>query len=373
MRAPGSVRRKGNAWQVVVETAPDPLTGKRRRAYRTAKTEKAAHRLRAQMIAEGQQAHDSRTVVELMDAWLTHICPDLSPSTLIGYRGKIDGYIIPLIGTRKLEQVTPAVLDEVYARLREKGGADGKPLSARTVRHVHAILRAGFAQALRWDWVARNPVLASTAPRAPSGAPESPSAVQVRRLVTEATRNDPGLGLQVRLAALSGLRRGELCALRWGDLASGSLTVAGSVVVDRGKLVVKGTKTGRVRVVPLDPATVKLLAAHRKGRQAEYRKLKVTLTDRCFIFSESEDGLSPPHPDTFTKRYSRLAAKLGIQTTLHGLRHFHLSALLGAGVPVHEAAARAGHASARTTLDVYAHVLTDRGAEHAARVAALLD
>lgn len=361
-RRPGYVRQRGDSWEIMVELDPDPLTGKRRRKYATAPSARAAERLRAKLIAQAAdgtaQGPERRTVAQLADAWLTHIERSRSPYTMIGYRSKIARYIVPNVGGVRLDKLSTIQLDGLYAKLRASGGEVGQELSAQTVRHVHAILHAMLNQARKWGWIVRNPADDASPPASPPTPVKAPTPDQVLALYEET--KDRNLALAIWLCAVVGPRRGEVCALRWCDVTGRSLVIGSSLVVaGGGDIRVKSTKTDKVRRVSLDGHTLRLLAKHRREARANADACGVELTERAYILSESPSGADPIHPDVLSKRFMRLADRLGIDCHMHQLRHFAISAALEAGIPVREVADRVGHASPKMTLDRYGHVLQE--------------
>jgi integrase len=119
-----------------------------------------------------------------------------------------------------------------YATLRNEGGQEGKPLSAATVRQVHAILRRALQQGLRWGWISTNPAALASPPRVTRTEIEPPDPAGVVRLIETATKDNPEFGCFLNLAATTGARRGELCGLHWDvvDLKGRSLHISRSVV-----------------------------------------------------------------------------------------------------------------------------------------------
>lgn len=375
-RAPGYIRKRGDTWEVIVELDPDPLTGRRRRKYATAKSEKAAHRLRAKLVTDAAdgtaQAPERRTVKELSEAWLAHIEANRSPSTMIGYRNKIDRYIVPNLGRVRLDRLKAIQLDGLYATLRASGGEDGGALSAQTVRHVHAILHAMLTQARRWGWIVRNPAEDATAPASAPAKVKVPTPEQVSTLYEAAIPIDRNLALAIWLCAVVGPRRGEVCALRWPDIEGRRLLVSASlVVVGKGEMRIKSTKTEKVRRVSLDPFTMRLLAKHRHQARIRAVACSVDLIPEGYILSESASGADPLHPDVLSKRFQRLAEKLEIDCHLHLLRHYHDTMALAAGIPPRIVAGRAGH-DTRQVLERYGHFLEQSDAEAASVLAGTL-
>lgn len=378
-RVPGHIRKRGDTWQVIVELEPDPLSGRRRRKSVTAKTKKAAQLARAQLVNEAAngtaQAPERRTVADLADVWLTHIEGSRSPLTMIGYRQKVDGYIVPNIGKVRLDRLRAIQLDGLYTRLQASGGKDGAPLSAQTVRHVHAILHAMLAQARRWGWVVKNPADDATIPEVEPPLFTIPTPDQVAALYDAArfgdterrVKADRNIALMIWLCAVAGVRRGEACALRWSSITGRSLIISQALVVDgKGVLVIKSTKTRKVRRVSLDGWTMRLLAQHRREARANAASNRAELERDAFVFSETASGVDPLNPDVVSQRFYRLAGAVGIDCHLHLLRHYHDTMLLAAGVAPRIIAGRAGH-DTRQVLERYGHFLAASDG-HAAEV-----
>src|SRR4029450_12580424 len=178
-----------------------------------------------------------------------------------------------------------------------------------------------------------------------------------------------------RLGAATGLRRGEVVALRWCDLDldGAELKVSGNVLFLRpleGGWTRKEPKSeNSERLVAIDARTVELLRAHRARGAEETLAAGVPLVEDSYLFTRVPDGSRPIRPDAMTRRFSRLAARLGHQYTLHGLRHF-MATQLGAVAEAATVRARMGHGSLAVS-SVYTHRVSaaDRAAaEHMGRV-----
>ena len=179
------------------------------------------------------------------------------------------------------------------------------------------------------------------------------------KVLALADERDAALACLLRLAAVTGARRGELCALRWSDLDRTSLRISRSLYGSRqDQLMEKDTKTHAVRRVSLDPETLEVVIGHRNQCRLRAKACGLRLPENAFIFSSEPSGTLPWRPGRVTLAFSRLCTELGVSNVrLHDLRHFAATQLLAAGVPVRTVAGRLGHANAATTLNVYAHVL----------------
>jgi integrase len=195
------------------------------------------------------------------------------------------------------------------------------------VRDIHAILSGALGMAARHGWIAFNPAALARPPAQQSVSRVAPTAKEVRELPAEAAV-EPDLELFLRLAAPTGLRPGELCALRWVDLdlEAAELYVTGNVVHAKGVAggyVRKPPKSVHgERVLALDAQTVQLLKAHLLRREKRAAEWGAEPTPNAFLFSVDEAGHRPVRRDTMSRRHGELAARLGVRSTLYGLRHF---------------------------------------------------
>jgi integrase len=182
-------------------------------------------------------------------------------------------------------------------------------------------------------------------------------------------------GVLFRLAAMTGLRRAELCGLYWSDvdLDAARLTIRRSLTAVRGQLVEGEPKTARGRrSVDLDEATAAVLRAHRTAQLERRLLVGAAYRDRNYVFV-APDG-APWSPDTIGHAFERLVARSELpRIRFHDLRHTHASHLLAAGVNVKVVSDRLGHASVSFTLDVYGHVMPGQQASAAAAAAALVE
>jgi integrase len=231
-----------------------------------------------------------------------------------------------------------------------------------------------MARAVRWRWVSVNTVESAEPPPPPKPAPSPPSADEAARLLSEAWK-DPEWGTFLWIAATTGARRGELCALRRDhlDLDAEVLTVDGSVYGTRVRTRRKDTKTHQRRRIGIDPDTVDILREHLAHQDEIARQLGEKVPATGYLFSNDPDCSRPWLPGTVSQRYDRMAERLRISTSLHKLRHFNATELLAAGVDLRTVAGRLGHAGGgTTTLRVYAAWVTEADHRAAQAVASRL-
>ena len=297
----------------------------------------------------------------------------LTPQTRASYRKNWRLHVEPYpIAALELPKVTGTKLTLHYRMLERQGRKDyraGEGLSARTVRYVHTIIHGVLGQAVRDGVLLRNPADAATPPSAAEArAPEMQcwSAAQLAAFLGWAAEHSQNHPLWHYLAN-TGERRGEALSQRYRDLDAGSATVrvrrSSGIVREPGEgaSIVEGdTKSHKPRVIDLDPATIAVLARHKRERGE--MALQLARPD-ALIFGDIEGR--PRNPEHVSRQFARDIARcrkaLGADALpvirLHDLRHSHATILLLAGVPVHVVSQRLGHASPVVTMTVYAHVL----------------
>jgi integrase len=371
----GSKRKlKDGVWELRVDLGTDPVSGKRKQLSRTfrgpARAADQALRDLVDQLAPSRSDGVGATFGQLLDQWLEE-CErlELSPTTLRTYRSQVERVIRPALGKVQLNRLTAKNLDALYGAMKEAGK------SPKTIRNYHAIVSAALHQGVRWGWVRANVAEMAKLPRVSNRRVSVPSLEVVQAVITAAERRDPRLASLLMLAALTGMRRGELCALRWSDvdLEAGILSVTRSVVVVPEGLAEKTTKTDRCRTVALDPVGIALLTQHR-ARVSEWNAdAGSVLAPNAFVFSPFVEARTPFRPDNVTSFFIRVRNEVGAPTVrLHDLRHFTATQLIGAGVDVRTVAGRLGHSDPSVTLRVYSHALEERDRAAAAIMGGIL-
>lgn len=358
--AEGFIHQRGNAWQVIVHAGRDPVTGKRRNLTGTARTKREAQALRARLLNEANEGRRPATdanLAQLLERWLE--MADLAWSTRVTYKGYIERTILPTLGPVRLQRLDTATLDRFYTTLRARGGVGGRPMAPATVRQVHAILRRALDQAARWGWIPANPAALASPPRLSSAEIRPPTPEDVSRLLRTAYEADPDFAVLLWLAATTGARRGELCALRWAniDLEAAEVLIVRNVFQAAGRLVEKDTKTHAARRLALSHDSVALLEEHRRRCADRAEACGAQLFDDAYVFSYDPAGRQPMRPDSVTHRFSRLAKELGLQTRLHDLRHYAATQLIAGGVDLRTVVGSVTPAGGATTLRVYTHFM----------------
>lgn len=318
------------------------------------------------------------TVEAYLDEWMAVQATQIQPSTWENYRMAIRNYVVPHIGAVPLAALTIRDLNSLYAQLHACGGREDQPLKAHTVRRTHNILHKAFGDAVVVGTMATNPSHRATLPRVDRGTGDPDQ----ERVVWDAAQLRAFLDHTVDhrfhdvwfVAAFTGMRRGEVLGLRWGDvdldLPEPLLRVRRSLSVVAGHASLTSPKGHRPRALHLDPPTVAVIRRQR-DRQAEHQRDRgPAWRNRWDLVFTDRNGRYLA-PDTVSQDFRRTVLAAPVPTKrLHDLRHLHATLLLQAGVPVKVVSERLGHASTQMTMEIYAHVLPAMDADAIARFSA---
>lgn len=381
----GRIYKRGATWSYVVDLGV--AGGKRKQKSKGGFARKAdaieAMNEAQRAVTTGSYVEPAKlTVAEYLEKeWIPAMEGTGKRSTTMrSYRMHLRAHIAPRIGEERLQGITGAQLNALYAELLKSGRSnptkDGpKGLSPATVRRVHAMLHKAFADAVKWNRLVRNPADACDPPRqhaAGDAEMATWSAGEVRKFLAQVA--DDRLAPLWTVLAMTGVRRGEALGLRWSDvdLEAGRIAIRQTLVAVgyHVEYSTPKTKKGR-RSVALDPGTVATLKSWRATQNAERLAWGPAWTDVGLVFTR-EDG-EALHPDRVTKMFDGHVKRAGLQRIrLHDLRHTHATLALAAGVHPKVVSERLGHATVALTLDVYSHAIPAMEEDAAAAVAALV-
>ena len=369
----GHIQRRGTrSWRLKFDLGRDPITGKRETRYHTFKgTKRGAEaeltRLTAEALRGAYVDLTPETVSDFLDRWdrdwaSTHV----SPKTVERYRGLIGKQIKPHIGNRPIQKLRAVDLSELYAKLLRDDG-----LAPRTVGHVHRLLHRALGHAATWGVVQQNVASLVGPPRVPSTEIEIIREDEIKAVLQKLRGRS--MYMIATLGLATGMRRGELLALRWQDvdLDAGKLRVEQSVEQTKAGLRFKSPKTkhGR-RTITIPPSIIAELRAHWTDQQERRLALGTGKAPAGALVFPTWD-FAVRSPNALTKEWSVAMAEAGMTVSLHSLRHTHASSLIAAGVDVLTISRRLGHASPTVTLGVYGHLFSNTDDRAAQAVEAL--
>lgn len=375
----GSVRTRGATYTAIWSTT-DPATGKRLQHSRGGFTTKRAAQAHLNDVLgkpEHRRAPEKPlTVAELLqEHWLpAQRSRELRPATLAQYGYAISAWIVPRIGATKVGDLTPATVVRLVDSIRHDRSSTGrKGLSPRSAQLAVGVLKSATSWALQNGLLRdRDPLAGVRRPRSVSAVMKTWTAEEARHFL-DLTRDDR-LAPAWALFLARGLRRGEVCGLRWPnvDLAAGRLVVAETRVVVDGQAVTSTPKTdaGR-RKIALDPFLVAVLKSHRARQAQEKLSAGGDYEDEGYVVAD-EFG-RPYHPDTLAERFDVEAKAAGLpRIRLHDTRHTAATLMLADGTPTKVVTEVLGHSSPTITLSIYAHVLPGMAEEAGASLSASL-
>ncbi|MEX2440388.1 MAG: site-specific integrase [Actinomycetota bacterium] len=310
------------------------------------------------MTVAVQELPEDDTVEVYLARWLTHMRSRVRARTWQGYECLIRCHAVPALRTRTLADLGPLDLQELYGSLLEDG------LSAGTVLNLHLVLTNAFGQAVRWRLVSPSPMEGVQPPR-PRRADTPTIGIEAAGQLLAALGGTP-MQLPAAIAIATGMRRGEILALRWSDLDE-DFTIAQvrrSLQSTSGDVVVfEPPKTRRSRRAVVLPEFVRPYFREQRNAQAARATDLGTRWQNHDLVVDRGDG-APLNPATLSAGWGRILRQRGLaHVRFHDLRHAHATIMLQQGVHPKIVSERLGHASIGITLDTYSHVMPTMQAE----------
>lgn len=368
-----TVRKRKNRdnWEYIIELERD-AQGKRRqlrragfKTKRLAELAEASERLR---LTNGlPPTGESITFGRHLDEFLAS--HSVKPSTAQRYEELARLHVRPVIGSVQLEKLRPPDLMRCYQTARAKG------LSEATVQRIHALIHVALEFAVKWDRIDRNPAARVDPPKPEAPETYTPTIEEVGTLLTAGDKTP--LGRYFRFAALTGMRRGEILALRKEDVdfQRSSVVVRGNVRrLNKGRGMVRMTpKTPKsVRNLRLSPVAMRLLQEEIWAQMKQAETIPADYANPTgIIFANPLGGYRDP--DHITRVFKGLATDAGLdRVRLHDLRHALATRMLERGIHTKVVQEILGHTSYQTTQNIYTHVTQGLVTDALGQVEALL-
>ena len=364
--------QRNHRFYVVAYNGHDPITGRERRQWHPAGSDAADAEAVQRRIDEQRPKPTCETSLGgfMATTWLGTKA-GLTRPTANRYRWMIDHNIAPRIGTIRLDALRPDDLDACYNDLIANGGRRRQGLAPKSVLEIHRVISNALDLAVDRQLIVTNPARRARPPK-----PTSRSAVpaiwtpqQLGRFLEIARRLR--LYPALHLVAHTGMRRGELAGLNWGDLdvATSGLSIVRTRQATMGRTVEGPLKTRNSRRrIDLDTNTLALLERWRHRLIGEGATIEASTP----MFPNTHHRA--PSPESFSQLFTRTTASTDLpRIRFHDLRHTHASLLVAARVPIKVVSERLGHAHPGFTMHTYQHLLPGMGAEAAMQFAALID
>lgn len=329
----------------------------------------------------------------LRERWLPDIEGSIAASTFVSYTTDVNAYLVPRIGHVRLRQLDPGHVNKMYRELAQtKCEHRAGLLSASTRRGIHATLRRALRDAVRWGLVQRNVAALADPPCVQRHSHEMKVWTREQLRTFLGAVADDRLFALWRVYATTGMRRGEALGLQWRhvDLEKSRLSVQQARVTVGYKVILRTSKTGPGRMLPVGAKTVDALTAWRDAQADELLDLGVSQGPDTFVFTDKAG--EPLHPDRVTKMFEEHHAAIVADIAkrheesgaegeppafprirLHDVRHTYATLGLLEGVHAKVMSERLGHANIMITLDTYSHVLSGMQESAAELIEAALD
>ena len=326
-----------------------------------AKTQKSALKQLHQLIElyrDVDLTEDCRmTLGEWLDKWLDeYMIFTVRESTLDSYRAMVKNQVKPFIGGKQIASLTTADMQKFYNKIKKEGRVREHPIHGKTladsmVRGVHMMLHEALDTAVKERLIAKNPTNGTTVPKCNYPEKQILGDSQLDTFL-EAIKGEEYWDAFFYVEVMTGLRRGEICGLKWQDInfEENKLQVKRSVSVKKGGGVSIGetkTETG-VRSILMPPSVADVLQNRKQTAITEW------------VFPNFMHPEQPISPATAYRKLKIILKHAGLPLIrFHDLRHTFATHATHGGVDPKTLAGILGHTNASFTLDTYTHVTSD--------------
>lgn len=363
-------KTESGKWEVEITIGINPKTGRPKKKSKRFKRKKDAQAWAAKIKTEldtGLKVDlDNYTFEEFANKFLKDYAePNLSPTTVDGYRSIIKNHLIPYFRSIKMQDIRAMHIDSYINSKRKAGRADETDggLSERTLLHHFRLLSKILYQAEKWEIIKNNPIKKATKPDPKKKEAKFYTREQVNKLLKAAKESDKWMYRFIIVAVNTGLRMSEMLGIQWEyvNLNKKTLTVQEVLVKVSGegaifKEIPKTKNSQRTialpnKLIPIFKDIKKEQAKLRLRFGAEY------YTEKNLVFCKP-DG-TPYYPTTVNRNFNKIKEEAGIfdvDLSIHSLRHTHASRLMELGWPAKAIQERLGHYSTEITNDIYSHV-----------------
>lgn len=371
----GSITRDParGTWQFVIDA---PTNGKRKQIKRRGFSTKreaitALNELRKQEHTLALADRAIATERFLLNIWLPQRAPSLRQTTYAGYEKTIRNTINPELGHLPIHDINRRTLEHLYTKLMTTGGRHHNGLSSKTISNIHGIISKALNDAVRWDYLHANPAAGAQLPKTPRPEMAAWTAQQAANFLNH-HRNQPRHTIW-QLVLTTGIRRGELCGLKWKHLdpTNHTITITETRVVANHVITSTPKTQAGHRTIHISQELVHALLKLQQHNNKRHQLMGQQPSNDNYIV---EDNLGePPHPETVTRWWNTdVATTNNPKIRLHDARHTAATLLFRNGTPHKVITQRLGHSDIATTMRLYQHVTPEDDREAASTLQRLL-
>jgi integrase len=340
-------------WQLKMRVG-NTVEGRVKWINRQFSTKKDAEKFEREILSQkdkGMYVHPSSELFkDFITNWFETKKNEIGIQTANNYTLNLKNYIIPMLGNYQIGKLKLPTIQRFINELHENVG-----LKPATVRKIYTIVSAALNDAVKWEYIPKNPAQHVKLPKIECKELEVWNSQQVKQFLEVAKENR--YYIVFYLALMTGMRQGEILGLRWKDIdfEKKQLSIYQTLSSD-GKTILQGGKTvNSRRTIRLSDDTIRVLRSHYRMVIQEKMKYRSEYVDNGLVCC-TEKG-TPTNPSNVRRLMKRFIRMSGVpHITFHQLRHTHATLLIESGVNVKAVSQRLGHSDVRVTLDIYSHV-----------------
>lgn len=354
-----------NKYKITIELGYDILGNRKRKTINFIGTKSEAIKREAELKMEFYHMGESKRITnltfkDLSEIFIKKYCkPNISTVASCGYKKSLKR-ILPVIENKKLKDITPFVLDNMYQKLRT--GKNGQELGYHSSYNLYKVVNVMFNQAIRWEIMDKNPNLKANKPKKEHKEKNFYDVYQVKKLLDVLENESIKYKMLIVLALDSGARRSEICALRWSDidLDTRMVSITKSLKVVEGVIDEKTTKTeSSIKTIKLSESTINLIKEYKKWQET-YKLVNkqrwISKDDRVFT-SLNGDYMFLGTCDHILRK---IVKKYNLDPIcFHELRHTCASLLINSDVDPKTVSKRLGHSDTSITMEIYTHAFEE--------------
>lgn len=360
----GHVRKRGKKWCIVVEIGKD-TNGKRQQKWISGfnskrEAEAAVSRVVSEIVDGRYTPPSDQTVEQFIADWSHDKKSVVKTSTWQGYESKLVHHVLPHIGHIKIKDLRAQDIQHMFAAIRQGGRFDNRDIrvSEQTILHIYRILHDVLQQAVKWSIIPTNPCLLVNKPRPKTVDTDIWMKEQVQQFL-RFTKGDSMYPVFFLLFA-TGMRIGEVLALRWNDVnfTQRTITVRRNIsYIKKGYIFQEPKTKASKRTLPVSNQLAEVLLNVKQEQEKHKKALRGEYHDEYDLICCTLQG-TPHYRSNIQRKWNACILRSGIpRIRIHDARHTFASILIHQGIDPKTLQTLMGHSEISTTLKIYAKVL----------------